>query len=122
MGNPIKAGIALVCVIACVYMTVGMLWAELGMPSDMGVSKDNPFPHTIKLVQAEKVFIPLVDHYNGSFKEQTEKHLKEKKADGPLGDYVYSAAIALAFLFGAVAIIAAGSDDEVEKSVIEEKK
>ena len=122
MGNPIKAGLALICVIFCVYMSVGMLWAELGMPSDMGKSKDNPFPHTIKLLQLEGVFTPLVDHYNGSFKDDTEKHLKEKKADGPLGDYVYSFAIGLAFLFGAVAIIAAGSDDEVEKSLVNENK
>ena len=121
MGNPIKAGIAAICAGLCVFFTVAMLWAELGMPANMG-SEKNPFPHTIKLLQAEEAFKPLIDGYNGMFKEKTEKHLQEKRADGPMGDYVYSMAIALAFLLGGVAIIAAGSDDEVEVTRVPVKK
>ena len=122
MVNPLKAILAGVFALCCVYLTVGMLWAELGMPSNMGQPNGEEFPHTIKLIQAEGIFTPLIDHYNQGFKEKSEKHLKEANADGPMGDYVYSIAIALAFLAGGIAIIAAGSDDEVEKTVVPDKK
>lgn len=121
MGNPIKAGIAAICAGLCVFFTVAMLWAELGMASDMG-SEKQPFPHTIKLLKAEGVFTSLNETMNGMFKEKSEKHLQESRADGPMGDYVYSAAIALAFLLGGFAIIAAGSDDEVEVTKVPVKK
>lgn len=116
MGNPIKTVIAGICVVVCLYFTVAMLWAELGMPTDQN------FPHTIKLAQAESVMAPLVDHYNGQFKEMAESHLKSKDAEGPFGDYAYAMAIAVAFFAGAIAIMAIGSEDETEKTVVPAKK
>ncbi|HMO23838.1 MAG TPA: hypothetical protein PKC98_22975 [Candidatus Melainabacteria bacterium] len=116
MGNPIKLGLAGIGIVACLFFTVAMLWAELGMPSEFD------YPHTIKLLRAEAVTTSMVEGYNGLFKRSTETYLTGKKAEGPLGDYVYAAMIALAFFGGAVAIMAVGSEDETEKTIVPAKK
>lgn len=118
MGNPIKLLLVAVGVAACLFWSVGMLWAELGMP----VLTEFDWPHTIKLLQAEPLMSGLVDTYNGMFKTGTEAHLNAKSAQGPLGDYVYAMAIAMAFVGAAVAIMAVGSEDETEKTVVPMKK
>ena len=69
-------------IVACVFFTVAMLWAELGMPSEID------FPHTIKLLRAESLTTTMVEGYNGMFKSPTETYLTGKKAEGPLGAYV----------------------------------
>jgi hypothetical protein len=118
VGNPIKLLLVAAGVGACIFWSVGMLWAELGMPA----LESFDWPHTIKLLQAEPLMKGLVDTYNGMFKAGTEAHLTSKNAEGPVGDYVYALAIAMAFVGGAVAIMAVGSEDETEKTVVPVKK
>jgi hypothetical protein len=98
----------------CLWASVMMPWAEL----DMSIDK---LPHTFRLLHLEPVAKMLDDVY-GHSSESHKSHLTEKKAEGKKGEYVYSLAIGLALLGGAIAIAAIGSADDEEKTILPEKK
>lgn len=91
-----------------------MPWAELNMDV-----KD--LPHTFKLLHLQPVAEALDSTFGSSAGKHID-HLTAKDAEGKHGEYVYSLAIGLALLGGAIAIAAIGSADDEEKTILPEKK
>lgn len=120
--SQLRVVIALVFAGVCVVGCLGMLWGELHMPiaeSESGTKVE--LPHTIQLLKMEGPTDHLVESFNGQ-RDGLAKPLTEKKAEGPLGEYVYSLMLGLALTAGALAVMTLGSEDEVEKTIIPEKK
>lgn len=95
-----------------------MLWGELLMPvaeSESGAKVE--LPHTIQLLQLQGPTNTLVESFN-SKRDELAKPLTEKKAEGPLGEYVYALMLAGALVSGAFGIMVLGSEDDVEKTVL----
>ncbi len=98
----------------CLWGSVMMPWAELNMDT-------KTLPHTFRLLHLEPVAEALEKIY-GESKDKHLKHLDSRNAEGNRGEYVYSLAIGLALLGGALAIAAIGSADDEEKLILPEKK
>lgn len=114
MGS-IRAVLVGIFALGCVYFTMAMPWAE----HNMTATKET-VPHTIKLLYLTDPTIKLFDMFAAQ-KEAHEQKLKNKNAEGNLGEYVYALAMAAAMTFAAFAIMTIGSEDEVEKTVLPSK-
>ncbi|MBP7861983.1 hypothetical protein KA183_09895 [bacterium] len=114
MGS-IRAVLVVIFALGCVYFTMAMPWAE----HNMTATKET-VPHTIKLLYLTDPTIKLFDLYAAQ-KEKHEQELKNKNAEGNLGEYVYALAMAAAMTLAALAIMVVGSEDEVEKTVLPSK-
>lgn len=114
MGN-IRAALVVIFALGCVYFTMAMPWAE----HNMTATKES-VPHTIKLLYLTDPTIKLFDAYAAQ-KEKHEQELKNKNAEGNLGEYVYALVMGLAMILAALAIMSIGSEDEVEKTVLPSK-
>lgn len=102
---------------ACIFFSLMMPWAELHMESDPA-----KMPWTLKLL---KIDGPTAEFFNKMWQEKRadhEKFLADKKAEGKYGEYVYAFAMALAMSAATLAIVAIGSEDESEKTLIPAKK
>jgi hypothetical protein len=104
----------LVGIVACVYGSIMMPWAEMDMDT-------RTIPHTFRLLHLEPAADAL-DKFYGQTAEAHRASLDAKTAEGNRGEYVYSFAIGLAILGGALAVAAIGSADEQEKMLMPEKK
>ncbi len=113
--NSIRAVLVGIFALGCVYFTMAMPWAE----HNMTATKET-VPHTIKLLYLTDPTIKLFDMFAAQ-KEAHEQKLKNKNAEGNLGEYVYALAMAAAMTFAAFAIMTIGSEDEVEKTVLPSK-
>jgi hypothetical protein len=99
---------------ACLYGSIMMPWAELDMST-------KTLPHTFRLLRLEPV-ADVLDKMYGQTAEAHRASLDAKTAEGNRGEYVYSFAIGLAILGGALAVAAIGSADEQEKTLMPAKK
>lgn len=117
VGNmsSIRAVLVVIFALGCVYFTMAMPWAEHSM-----TATKETVPHTIKLLYLTDPTIKLFDVFAAQ-KEKHEQQLKNKNAEGNLGEYVYALVMAAAMTFAAFAIMAIGSEDEVEKTVLPSK-
>ncbi len=101
-------------IVGCVVFALMMPWAEL----DMDTSNE-AIPHTLKLLKLDQPAKGVFANFEPQ-KPKLNEELTAKKAEGKHGDYVYAWALGLALLSGAVAIIAAGRDEE-EKTLLPQK-
>ena len=99
---------------ACLYGSIMMPWAELDMST-------KTIPHTFRILHLEPAAEALEKIY-GQTAEAHRAGLDAKTAEGNRGEYVYSFAIGLAILGGALAVAAIGSADEQEKTLMPAKK
>lgn len=117
MGTMIRMAIMVVAIGACVYFSIQMPWAENQMES-----AETAMPHTLKLFYVDKEVSKLFDGLYASKKPAYSDTLTKKKAEGPHGEYVYAWAMGLALLAGAISIMAIGSDEEQEKTLLPQKQ
>ncbi len=116
MDNPIRTFLVLVFAVITIGASLMMPWGELDMKHT-----GEAVPHTIKLLHLEGPFCGLM----ALFKDQKEKHINylgQKNAEGKHGDYVWGLALGAALFFGAIAIMAIGSADEAEKTMLPAKE
>lgn len=115
-GTIVRIVILVIAIGACGFFALMMPWAE----NQMENTKD-AMPHTLKLLKldeaAEKAFTPYAPK-----KDTYTQTLDSKKAEGKYGEYVYAWALGLALLAGAIGIMAIGSEDEQEKTLLPQKQ
>lgn len=102
---------------ACIFFTLMMPWAELHMETDPA-----KMPWTLQLLKIDKPTAELFNKLWAEKRADHEKFLADRKAEGKYGEYVYAFAMALAMSAATLAIVAIGSEDEAEKTLIPSKK
>jgi predicted S18 family serine protease len=94
-----------------------MPWAELHMEHDPA-----KMPWTLQLIKIDKATAEFFNQMWSDKRADHEKYLADKKAEGKYGEYVYAFAMAMAMFAASLAIVAIGSEDEAEKTLIPAKK